>query len=669
MIDPLYRSRTGFLSLPACLLAIALTLFASAASAVELPPDDGTYRNLNPALGISDDFGRWNKPIRLVYDPDNAPPAYSDSNKVLALLREAYSYWMQVSDVRFEIVGIDARAPDDRRLPPYQRDGLVRVSWENLGGSAGQAGPTGAFFSSDLGYFPYDDGSVELNRVPGVIASDFDLVGVLVHELGHLLGLGHSDVPDSIMYANPYNHLRYPRADDIRAVQVLYGPPAQPFDPDVPVAAWLYNPPPHASAADTQFLFKPNANRDSRNGAYFRIGNSVVTSLASVTDDDDFLWFVGAIGGGSSAIGINAKFIVVDPTGYIYDERSWELACSARSSCIRAITVGEVGSLKTLPGTWSVFVVDTATNRTLGSASIAVAGAPHINRAPAATITAVPGNSPAQARFTLTASDPEGHAIDVVWHPPGLRGANTEVRQRIASGGSVSLDVDFSLAGTHTFFVELRDTGPRYGDGPNASDAGEGFQTLLRVTVSLPTATMQVASTQPASVPVPNPAVSKQVLAAVATIRNPMLVTNANGTNAVSTAPASFTYGASSSGGATTSTNFRSGDRVIVAGGVQPLATDIGQPADVFIVVRTIMNGEETWRYRNAAGVFVSWPSVALALLQPAYTVTSLQPNEAFEIHNGSLVATEHRVYIGYRTRGSNTLLYTGEALRLNVSN
>ncbi|HEY0962949.1 MAG TPA: matrixin family metalloprotease [Pseudomonadales bacterium] len=666
MTHPLYRTGAVLRVLPSCLLAVVLTLLASAAAAVKLPLDGRIDRGLYPALGISDDFGRWNGTIRLVYDPDGAPAAYSDSAKVLALLQEAYSYWMLVSGVRFEIAGIDAGARDDRDLSPFQRDGLVRVSWENIG-AAGQAGPTGGFFDHDLGYFPYDDGSVELNRTAGVISSDFELVGVLVHELGHLLGLGHSDSPDSVMYANPYNHLRFPRADDIRAVQVLYGAPAQAVHPDQPVRAWLYDVPPQATASATQFLFKQNLHPSSGSGAYFDVADSTVTAVTAATGDDETVWFVAGIGGSSDAIAVTAKFLVVDPAGYLYDERNWALSCPANNACVQGTGVGEVAALKTLPGTWKVYVVDPATNRTLVSMSLPVSGGPVVNRAPTATITAATGSGPAQARFTITARDPEGDAIEVVWHPPGLIGANSDVRHRFASGGSASLDVDFSQTGTHTFFVEVRDDAARYGDGPNSSVAGDGFQTLMRVTVTLPATALQVVSTQEGGTGSGD--MTKQVLAAIATMPNPMLVANTNGVNAGSTATASFTYGASADGGATTKTTFRSGDNVIIAGGVRPQAADLGRAAEVFIVVRTILDGQHTWAYRNVSGQFEPWRSVAIADLKPAYTVASLQASEAFEILNGKLVAAEHRVYIGYRPSGGDTLLYTGEALRLNVSN
>jgi hypothetical protein len=50
---------------------------------------------------------------------------------------------------------------------------------------------------------------------------------MFLHELGHLLGLGHSDRPASILYANPYHpergYMRNLKGDDIAGCVALYG--------------------------------------------------------------------------------------------------------------------------------------------------------------------------------------------------------------------------------------------------------------------------------------------------------------------------------------------------------------------------------------------------------------------------------------------------------------
>ena len=54
--------------------------------------------------------------------------------------------------------------------------------------------------------------------------ADFDLYTVLLHELGHSLGLGHSSDSSSVMYAFYSGARRTLTADDIAGIQAIYGP-------------------------------------------------------------------------------------------------------------------------------------------------------------------------------------------------------------------------------------------------------------------------------------------------------------------------------------------------------------------------------------------------------------------------------------------------------------
>jgi len=79
------------------------------------------------------------------------------------------------------------------------------------------------------------------------IGNEVDVFSVALHELGHSLGLGHSDVPNAVMY--PY----YRRAtalseEDIAAIRLMYEagseppPLPPPSEPLQPMVLWLHSP-------------------------------------------------------------------------------------------------------------------------------------------------------------------------------------------------------------------------------------------------------------------------------------------------------------------------------------------------------------------------------------------------------------------------------------------
>jgi hypothetical protein len=69
---------------------------------------------------------------------------------------------------------------------------------------------------------------------------DLDIYSVVLHEAGHALGLGHSDKPGDVMYPY-YRRNAQLSANDIGAIQGLYGKPNAPPPPAPPVTT---TPPP-----------------------------------------------------------------------------------------------------------------------------------------------------------------------------------------------------------------------------------------------------------------------------------------------------------------------------------------------------------------------------------------------------------------------------------------
>src|SRR5215210_7012318 len=68
------------------------------------------------------------------------------------------------------------------------------------------------------------DDEEEHTWVDGAVAGGFDIETVTLHEIGHLLGLDHSDVSGSVMwaYVSPNSTLRTLQADDLAGIRSLY---------------------------------------------------------------------------------------------------------------------------------------------------------------------------------------------------------------------------------------------------------------------------------------------------------------------------------------------------------------------------------------------------------------------------------------------------------------
>ncbi|KAL1567837.1 neutrophil collagenase [Salvia divinorum] len=84
----------------------------------------------------------------------------------------------------------------------------------------GRGGILAHAFSPTNGRFHYDaDERWAVGSVPG----SFDLETIAIHEIGHLLGLGHSSVPQASMYPSiGPGEIKNLHPDDIEGIRVLY---------------------------------------------------------------------------------------------------------------------------------------------------------------------------------------------------------------------------------------------------------------------------------------------------------------------------------------------------------------------------------------------------------------------------------------------------------------
>ena len=453
----------------AFLLSWLICFFLGATQAMATTPRVALETTTQPYLGITATFGRWNGAIPWYYNPTSAPTLFTDTETVVRLLQESMAEWEGVSGIRFEYQGVDETLKD------LKNDGKVVIFWGRANGAAALAGPTRSYTDSSAktwGYDPYTDGSLEINHsYDWTHAGKYThamvertLKGVLVHELGHLMGLGHSNNPASVMYADPYNNVAHPLEDDINAAQAFYGTSASPST----VARYTV-PSAGVSTFKSSFLYLDSSGKEVP-----------VSEITQDTGDSDIFWLKTEYSGPYSQ---TIELHLVDPWGYLTSETSVVLSCEQGSICTASHEVDAMDILKNTPGSYHLYV--TADDQLLEDHTFTVTTTPQWNHAPTASVSfsATGGVAPLTLSANLEASDTEGHTVSATWHIPG-----EGIVVNNGFTGQETRSITFSEPGAYLVFIALNDDGPRY-DGTGrrspSGSAGEGVQTLLRMAVTV----------------------------------------------------------------------------------------------------------------------------------------------------------------------------------------
>jgi hypothetical protein len=224
-----------------------------------LMPDGTTLDPLVSSLGFS---GTSN--LTGVFSQVGGQPS------ALAMIQSAFNAWSAVADVQFLYQPNDDGTPFGAAYAPSQVLGQIRIgafdfAADNSSAAVGYTAPPNGFTTlegdiifnsrSGIAFFvaPGNEGQLYDLYPPGGGFYRNDFQGLVAHEIGHALGLDHSNVTTGLMcgfvdkffdgtqcyWADPDRDgkaplTRLPKTDDIAGIQFLYGPAPVP-EP----GAWL----------------------------------------------------------------------------------------------------------------------------------------------------------------------------------------------------------------------------------------------------------------------------------------------------------------------------------------------------------------------------------------------------------------------------------------------
>ena len=227
-----YNSRIGimWLIVTGVMLACSVTVPAASTAPTAEPeyryddlPDEG---NLSMALSDYRAISKWDT-LEITYYFENGTDQL-EGNLEHDLVRRAFALWSNQTALTFTET-------------PSSADADILVAWAR--GDHGDGDPfdgPGDILAHASFPNPYDNEEVILHfdddeRWVDSETRNVDLLTVAAHEIGHTLGLAHSDDPDALMYPSYSGPRRSLGADDIAGVQALYGVASAPQPaPEVP---------------------------------------------------------------------------------------------------------------------------------------------------------------------------------------------------------------------------------------------------------------------------------------------------------------------------------------------------------------------------------------------------------------------------------------------------
>lgn len=130
-------------------------------------------------------------------------------------IESAFNTWASIADITFRMIAdtsISFNGPSDAD---------IRITGHQMDGPNGELAhayyPEGFNLSGDIHFDTTDTWGINT-------AGTFDIFSVALHEIGHAIGLEHSNVSGAVMNANYGGTVQGLQADDIATAQLIYGP-------------------------------------------------------------------------------------------------------------------------------------------------------------------------------------------------------------------------------------------------------------------------------------------------------------------------------------------------------------------------------------------------------------------------------------------------------------
>ncbi|APV51661.1 hypothetical protein BWI17_19360 [Betaproteobacteria bacterium GR16-43] len=210
------RKALSILSTAFVVLGAPVALASEAAKGVVSPAPDRVYTFDSPEkfiLFFPGTGGHAGKNMSWVYNDANRPAAFSKANAI-AQIQQSMAAWSAVCPITFTYLGESATGFNSS-------DHVNVIGWTTTDLTAPTTGVTQVAANG----INITDADIKLNAAYSVTYTP-NLLPTAIHEVGHAIGLNHSDVNGAVMSGPPtssYNGSSTLAADDIAGCVSLYG--------------------------------------------------------------------------------------------------------------------------------------------------------------------------------------------------------------------------------------------------------------------------------------------------------------------------------------------------------------------------------------------------------------------------------------------------------------